>query len=44
MFIFFDSEMDERFSEMESGKTKKLSLEEVETEARFYNKNVKEKR
>jgi hypothetical protein len=39
----FIAEMDKRFSEMESGKVKTFSLEEVEKEARLYNKGLKKK-
>lgn len=40
----FIAEMDKRFSEMESGKVKTFSLEEVEEEARLYNKGLKKKK
>lgn len=37
----FITEMDKRFSEMESGEVKTFSLEEVEAEARLYSKKRK---
>lgn len=40
----FIVEMDKRFSEMESGKVKTFSLEEMEEEARLYNKGLKKKK